>query len=74
MSYSEAPKLQVVSSHVVSMAATVPAMAMPQGMTTEVIDYVTEMIRLNIALHDREAAAEMDRRDRASRNATAGEI
>ena len=67
---------QVTSSspHVVSMAATVPAMATPQGMMTEVIHFVQEMIRFNLAFHDREVAAEMDRRDQASRSEIEGEI
>ena len=41
-----------------------PSMPMPQGMTQEAIQYVTEMIRLNLAFHDNDTLrGEMDSRE-----------
>ena len=42
-----------------------PSVPMPQGMTPEVIQYVTEMIRLNLEFHDNGAlSVEMARREK----------
>ena len=49
-------------------------MAVPQGVTAELVEYVQEMIRLNHAAHDGEIAKEMDVRDAATRSAIAGEV
>ena len=41
-----------------------PSMPMPQGMTQEVIQYVTEIIRLNLAFNDNDTLrGEMDSRE-----------
>ena len=46
------------------MAAQMPSMPKPQGMTPEVIQYVTEMIRLNLEFQDSGAlSVEMARRE-----------
>ena len=56
------------------MAAMVPAMAAPAGMTAEAMEYMQEMIRLNLVEHDKEIAKEMDSRDALTRSSIAGEI
>ena len=56
------------------MAALIPAMSVPQGMTSEIVEYIQEMIRLNHKAHDGEIVVEMDARDAKTKSAIAGEV